>query len=94
MYEKSQVERRFRKLKPLTDDMPHPELFGKKDAPLTFVCFGSVKMMLLEAMKHNDKFNFIHFPAVNPLNWEKVKKMLEGRNLCVMENNYTAQLRA
>ncbi|MGE4498599.1 MAG: 2-oxoacid:acceptor oxidoreductase subunit alpha [Deferribacterales bacterium] len=90
---KRQVERRYRKLQPLIDDMPHPELFGKKDAPLTFVCFGSVKMMLLEAMKHTDKFNFIHFPAVNPLNWEKVKKMLEGRNLCVMENNYTAQLR-
>jgi 2-oxoglutarate ferredoxin oxidoreductase subunit alpha len=90
---KLNTERRFRKVKPIAEEMPLPELVGKKDAPLTFVCFGSVKSMLLEAMKHTDKFNFIYFPAVHPLNWDKVKAMLKDKNLCVIENNYTAQLR-
>jgi 2-oxoglutarate ferredoxin oxidoreductase subunit alpha len=91
---KKQVERRFRKEPAIAAEMPLPEFYGKKDAPLTFVCFGSVKMMLQEALKHTDKFNFIYFPAVHPIKWDKVKTMLqEYKNLCCIENNYTAQLR-
>jgi 2-oxoglutarate ferredoxin oxidoreductase subunit alpha len=90
---KRQTERRFRKLDSIISEMPHPELIGKEDAPVTFVCFGSVKLMLLEAMKHTGKFNMIYFPAVHPLDWSKVKEMFKGRNLCVIENNFTAQLR-
>lgn len=90
---KRQVERRFKKTDAVIKEMPHPVLYGEEKAPLTFVCFGSVKAMLKEALKHSDKFNFIHFPAVAPLDWKKVKPMLEGRNLCIIENNHSAQLR-
>ncbi|WP_022850485.1 2-oxoacid:acceptor oxidoreductase subunit alpha [Limisalsivibrio acetivorans] len=86
------TERRFRKLNTLPDEMPHPQLIGNMDAPMTFVTWGSVKLSLLEAMKHTDKFNFIHFPSVYPLDWEKVKEMLKHKNAYVMENNYTGQL--
>ncbi|TCK59801.1 2-oxoacid:acceptor oxidoreductase subunit alpha [Seleniivibrio woodruffii] len=89
-----QTDRRFRKEPFIAAEMPHPYLIGKEDAKLTFVCFGSMKQILLEAMKHDDRFNFIYFPSVHPLNWEKIKPLFAGRNLVAFENNRTAQLRA
>ncbi len=74
--------------------MPQPYLIGKEDAEMTFVCFGSMKQVLLEAMKFDDRFNFIYFPSVHPINWEAVTKLMEGKNLTIFENNKTAQLGA
>lgn len=87
-----QTERRYLKLPELTKDMPEPILYGKEKSDVTFVCFGSMKLVLLEAMKLSDKFNFIHFPALYPINWEKAKELFKGCNLVLAENNYTAQL--
>lgn len=87
-----QTDRRYRKEPLIEAEMPHPELIGKKDAELTFVCFGSMKMILKEAIKFDDRFNFIYFPAVQPLQWDKVAEMLKGKNLVAFENNKTAQL--
>ncbi|ADD68757.1 pyruvate flavodoxin/ferredoxin oxidoreductase domain protein [Denitrovibrio acetiphilus DSM 12809] len=89
-----QTDRRYKKEPFVADEMPHPFLVGKEDAKLTFVCFGSMKQILLEAIKSEDRFNFIHFPAVNPLNWDKVAELLKGKNLVAFENNKTAQLKA
>jgi len=87
-----QTDRRFSKVPHIAAEMPLPELIGKKDAKLTFVSFGSMKQVLLEAMKFDDRFNFIHFPAVWPLDWDKVAETLKGHNLVAFENNKTAQL--
>jgi len=89
-----QTDRRFSKQPFVAEEMPHPYLIGKTKAELTFVCFGSMKPILQEAMKFDDRFNFIYFPAVHPLEWDKVAKLLEGRNLVAFENNKTAQLKA
>lgn len=89
-----QTDRRFKKQPFVAAEMPHPYLIGKEDAELTFVCFGSMKQVLLEAMKYDDRFNFVYFPAAHPLDWAKVKTLLEGKNLAAFENNKTAQLKS
>ncbi len=89
-----QTDRRFKKQPFVAAEMPHPYLIGKPEAKLTFVCFGSMKQVLDEAMKFDDRFNFVYFPAVHPLDWEKVAGLLKGKNLCAFENNKTAQLKS
>lgn len=88
---KNQI-RRFKKEEFIKEELPKPKFYGKKDAEITFVCFGSTKLPLLEALKHTDKFNFIHFSAVNPIDWEYSAKLLESKNLIAIECNYTGQL--
>jgi 2-oxoglutarate ferredoxin oxidoreductase subunit alpha len=89
-----QQKRRFKKINYITNDIPHPKLYGKIDAEITVVCWGSVKMQMMEILKITDRINFIHFPAIYPLDWSKVKTMLENRNLIIVENNMTAQLKS
>lgn len=88
---KNQI-RRFKKENFIKDEMPKPKLYGKQGAEITFVCFGSTKLPLMEALKHTDKFNFIHFPATNPIDWEYTEKLLTGKHLVAIEANFTGQL--
>jgi 2-oxoglutarate ferredoxin oxidoreductase subunit alpha len=87
-----QTERRFRKEEPLRAEMPKPVLIGEEIAPITFVCFGSTKLALLEAMKHDNNFNIVYFPAIHPIDWAEAHKLMNDKNLVIIENNYTAQL--
>ena len=89
-----QTDRRFAKEPFVAEEMPQPYLIGKEDAKLTFVCFGSMKQCLLEAMDFDDRFNFVYFPAVHPIKWDKAAELLKGKNLVAFENNKTAQLAA
>ncbi|MCX8084822.1 MAG: 2-oxoacid:acceptor oxidoreductase subunit alpha [Calditerrivibrio sp.] len=88
-----QQNRRFKKLEPLKNEIPHPMLYGDERAEKTVLCWGSIKMQMMEIIKYTKKVNFIHFRAIHPLDWDNVRAMLEGRNLVVVENNKTAQLR-
>lgn len=85
-------QRRFKKEEYIKKELPLPKLYGAKEAEITFVCWGSTKQPLMEALKYTDKFNFLHFSAVNPIDWEKVKDMLKDKNLVAIETNYTGQL--
>jgi len=90
---KIQQERRFKKVNSLINDMPQPKLYGDQTADTTFVCWGSTKTALLEAMKYNKTFNFIHFPAVHPINWKETEALLKSSNrLVLIENNFLGQL--
>lgn len=89
---KEQQDRRFSKVEHIVSEMSLPVLYGAENAEITFVCWGSLKMNLLEAMKHTDKFNFIHFNAVEPLDWTEVEAMFEGIEPILIENNFTGQL--
>ncbi|MGA1847204.1 2-oxoacid:acceptor oxidoreductase subunit alpha [Deferribacter abyssi] len=90
---KKQQERRFRKLENLTKDMPTPLLYGDETADVTFISWGSTKTVLLETMKYEKKFNFIHFPSIYPIDWKNTKGLLETRKkMILLENNFTGQL--
>lgn len=86
-------DRRFKKVNSLVNDMPQPKLYGDQTAETTFVCWGSTKTVLLEAMKYNKHFNFIHFPTIYPINWNEAKALLQSANkLVLIENNFLGQL--
>lgn len=89
-----QQDRRFKKLNYIIDEIPLPKLYGNEKADITVVCWGSLKLQLLEIIKYTDRINFIHFSAIHPLNWEEVKELLSNRNLIIVENNKTAQLKS
>jgi len=89
-----QQDRRFKKIKYIIDEISHPKLYGNTNAEITVVCWGSLKLQMMELLKLTDRINFIHFPAIYPLDWEKVKKLFENKNLFIVENNKTAQLRS
>ncbi|ADR19881.1 2-oxoacid:acceptor oxidoreductase subunit alpha [Calditerrivibrio nitroreducens] len=89
-----QQDRRFKKIPEIIKEIPHPALYGADDATITVVCWGSLKLQMMELLKYTNKVNFIHFPAIHPLDWSKVKALFENRNLVIVENNKTAQLRS
>jgi 2-oxoglutarate ferredoxin oxidoreductase subunit alpha len=90
-----QVEKRNRKTETfLREDARLPILFGKKEAPLTLVSWGSMKGPILQAMKEGgEKFNYLHFSYLWPLPKERLTKVLSGlKKTLLVENNSTAQL--
>ncbi len=89
-----QQDRRFKKLNYITDEIPLPKLYGNEKAEITVVCWGSLKLQMMEILKLTNKINFIHFSAIHPLNWDRVKELLSNRNLIIVENNKTAQLKS
>lgn len=88
----TQQDRRFKKIDFIKNELPLPKLYGNNDAELTVVCWGSLKLQMLEIIKETDNVNFIHFSAIHPIDWDKVKTMLAGKNLILIENNKTGQL--
>lgn len=91
-----QVQKRAKKLKMLMHEIPPPSVYGPKDADVTLVGWGSMKLSALDALplleKKGVRANFIHFNHVFPLDEETVKKiLLEGKKLIMIENNSTAQ---
>ncbi len=92
---KDQVDKRNKKAATyLANDSKLPEIFGAVDVPLTLIGWGSTKGPVLQAMKDNgDKFNYLHFSYLWPLQKEELTKLLYGlKNTLLVENNSTGQL--
>ncbi len=90
-----QVDKRNRKTATfLVKDAKLPVLYGKIEAPLTVVAWGSMKGPILQAMRGNeDKFNLLHFSYLWPLPPAPITKMLKDcRKTLLVENNSTGQL--
>ncbi|MFH1612056.1 MAG: 2-oxoacid:acceptor oxidoreductase subunit alpha [bacterium] len=92
----NQVKKRFAKLNNLLSDLSKPELIGPKKAELTLVGWGSVKGVVVEALKtvnqKKNKANYLHLSTPYPLDSKLLTQMLKNRNVVVVENNYTGQL--
>ncbi len=91
-----QVQKRASKLKALMHELPPPAVYGPKDATVTLVGWGSMKLSALDALpeleKRGIKANFVHFTHLFPLDEAAVKKALAGsKKLLMIENNSTAQ---
>jgi len=93
---KEQHEKRMKKLETIKKDpiIKLPELIGKKDAEITFVCWGSTKGAVAEAIERlkekGIKANAYAFEYLWPLK-DEVKKLLKNKNLIDVEENITAQ---
>ena len=74
------------------------KLHGDNDADVTFVSWGSTKLVILEAMsmlgKQKDlKSNFLQIIFMEPFPSEQVSKILENsKKTILIENNQTGQL--
>ncbi|MFZ2025279.1 MAG: 2-oxoacid:acceptor oxidoreductase subunit alpha [Microgenomates group bacterium] len=93
----SQVDKRARKMDAIRARAPKPEIFGETQADITFVTFGSLKGVILDAMetlkKDGIKAKLIHFSWVYPLVENDIKPLLEGeKRLIAVEQNSTGQL--
>lgn len=93
---KAQVDKRAEKQKYLVKEMPAPKVYGDKDAEITIVTWGSMKLPGLEAL-HRFKqekipVNMVHFSYLYPLDEKKVKHVLEkSKHTIMVENNSTGQ---
>ncbi|OGF99052.1 hypothetical protein A2153_01160 [Candidatus Gottesmanbacteria bacterium RBG_16_38_7b] len=90
-----QVEKRNKKAQTfLMNDFQMPVLYGNRQTPLTLISWGSVKAPILQAMsKFKDKFNYLHFSYLWPLDKIKIKNLLASpKKTLLVENNSHAQL--
>lgn len=90
-----QVDKRASKLKGLLRDVPGPKRYGKKDAQVSLMCWGSQKLPALDSLKILEEegisANLIHFPCVYPLDKSKLQKALGNSKTILLENNSTGQ---
>lgn len=92
------MDKRFRKLGALNNaSLKEPKLYGKEDAEINIIGWGSTKGPILEAMKllENDgiETNFLHLVYINPFPTSTVSKVIEkAKKTFIVENNKTAQM--
>ncbi len=92
---RSMADKRFAKIKLINGELKDPELYGKREAELTVVGWGSVKGAVLDAIKEakNKEINFLHFNYLWPFPAERVKAVLsKAKKILLVENNKTGQL--
>ncbi len=93
---KQMMDKRFKKLKALTEEIPGPTLYGPPDADATIVTWGSCKGPCMDAMNilldKGRSVNLLHFIYLKPfprkLALEKLKK---ARMTIGVESNRTSQ---
>ncbi len=91
------MEKRMRKYDLALQEMKAPELYGDKDAEITFVCWGSPYGAVREAVdtlrKNKTKANLLKFTDLWPFPADKARPFLEkAKYLIAVENNFTGQL--
>lgn len=87
-----QVDKRARKLEGIKKELPRPEHHGPKRAKLTLLGWGSTKNPVLEALPLLKDVNYIHIPALWPIDERAIEHALKGvRKLVSMENNFSGQ---
>ncbi len=94
---KAMVEKRMKKMEAIKNIVPAPHVYGEEGADITFIAFGSLKGVLLDAIdvlkKDGIQAKLIHFSFVFPMIEDTVKKCIgsERRLVCV-EQNASGQL--
>jgi len=90
---KKQVEKRMRKLETLKKELWQPKVFGKPQAKISLIGWGSTLGSVLEATKQNENINYLHLDYVWPFPKRAVKNFLENsKNPICIEGNATGQL--
>lgn len=92
-----QMEKRAKKLEAIRREMPLPSWYGPEKADLTLICWGSTKMVAREALRmltsKGASVNLLHFHALYPLDWQRVKAELDkATKTLFIEGNAEGQL--
>jgi 2-oxoglutarate ferredoxin oxidoreductase subunit alpha len=93
---RAQMDKRMSKIRALEKDIDLPLIYGKKDADVSLIAWGSQKLPCLDALRlleeNGINANLIHFTHLFPLYADAIKKVFAGTKRTVMvENNYSAQ---
>lgn len=91
------MEKRMRKMETALKNLPEPELFGPKDAELTFIGWGSTFYVIRDVMrileKEGVKTNHLHIKYLWPFKKDAVSRILAScKKSLIVENNYSGQL--
>jgi 2-oxoglutarate ferredoxin oxidoreductase subunit alpha len=94
---KKLMDKRFKKLANLIDDIPGPILYGPEDADATVVTWGSAKGPCIDAMNmlldKNKSVNILHFIYLKPFPRMRVLEQLKKAKVLIgVESNRTSQL--
>lgn len=92
-----QRAKRHKKFLKAQKEMPMPTLYGDEGAELTLICWGSTKLVALEAhrqlIKEGASVSVLHFSTVFPLDWDELKKVLATLNKTLfVEGNADGQM--
>ncbi len=91
---KAQMNKRMKKLETCaSEDMSMPKIFGKPNAELTIVSWGSNKGAILEALKQLPNVNYVHLTWINPFPSQALHELLQSsRKILNIECNFSAQM--
>ncbi len=95
-YRNRMLEKRFKRLELLKKNVPKPNIYGEKEADISLIGFGSVKLPVLLAMeilkKQGIRVNFLHCLCPHPFVNEHYVDFISNAHLLIsVENNYTGQ---
>ncbi len=93
---KEQVDKRARKVNHILKEFPKPKLYGEKDAEVTIVSWGSMKLPALDAVEmlkeRGIRANVLNFTYLFPLDRDAVLEIFKKcRKTVMIENNSTGQ---
>ncbi len=90
------IEKRMKKLELIEDYFPDPVVYGKRDADISFVGWGSTKNVMLDIIKMYKKkgvhINYLHYSYLYPLKTAVAKEFFDqNKKVCLVEGNYQGQ---
>ena len=89
---KMQYAKRNQKVQKVLADFPAPFAYGNKAAEKVIIGWGSTENAFHDVLEGSDRdICYLHFTHLWPLDAEVIKKLLAGKKLFAVENNYTAQ---
>jgi 2-oxoglutarate/2-oxoacid ferredoxin oxidoreductase subunit alpha len=92
---KKMVDQRMMKEKTILGEIPLPKIYGKKNAKITFVSWGSTKGAILDAIKILEKekisANLIHYNYILPFRKDSINLLKKANKIIVVEQNKTLQ---
>lgn len=88
--------KRMRKIETIKKSLPKPEIFGEKNADISFVGWGSSKNIMRDVIeicaKEGRKVNYLHYSFVWPIDEESLKEFFKkNKNVHLIEENYLGQ---
>lgn len=91
---KEMMDKRFRKLQTLRNELPEPTYFGSQNPKVLFIGQGSIKSVVVDALESlGEGYGYLHYEFISPL---KTERLVQLSNSCerviILENNQSAQL--
>jgi len=91
------AEKRLRKMREISRNIPGPRLYGPDTAEFSFIGFGSTKNVMLDAIvkfkEQNISVNYLHYDFVWPLRTDRVRMLFKtNKNVFLVEGNSLGQL--